>query len=86
MCLLLAMACFKVQGADHRQTCQILEKQPGVLAAQPTGSDLHLFLDEKVTSPEKLAAITPFTYERIVPSLEDVFIALVEREELANAA
>jgi ABC-2 type transport system ATP-binding protein len=82
----LTETCFKVQAADHRETRQILEKQPGVLAAQPTGRDLHLFLDEIVTSPEKLAAITPFTYERIVPSLEDVFIALVEREELASAA
>ncbi len=81
----LKEACFKVKGADNHKTRQILEKQPGVLAAQPTGGDLHLFLDEKVTSPEKLAAITPFTYERIVPSLEDVFIALVEREELAAA-
>ena len=82
----LKEACFKVQGADNHKTRQILEKQPGVLAAQPTGGDLHLFLDEKVTSAEKLAAVTPFTYERILPSLEDVFIALVEREELADAA
>jgi hypothetical protein len=39
-----------------------------------------------VTSPEKLVSITPFHYERITPSLEDVFIALVQREELARAA
>jgi ABC-2 type transport system ATP-binding protein len=82
----LKEACYKVKGADNHQTRQILEQQAGVLAAQPTGGDLHLFLDEKVTSPEKLVAITPFSYERIVPSLEDIFIALVQREELAHAA
>lgn len=82
----LKEACYKVRGADNHETRRILELQSGVLAAQPTGGDLHLFLDEKVTSPEKLVAITPFSYERIVPSLEDVFIALVQREELAHAA
>ena len=32
------------------------------------------------------AEITPFTYQRIVPSLEDVFIALERKEEVAHAA
>jgi ABC-2 type transport system ATP-binding protein len=77
---------YKIQSADHHVTREILEKQPGVLAAQPTGGDLHLFLDKKVTSPEKLTAATPFTWQKIMPSLEDVFIALVQREELARAA
>src|ERR1035438_8273605 len=46
----LEEACYKVQGADNHKIRQILEKQPGVLAAQPTGGDLHLFLDDKITS------------------------------------
>jgi hypothetical protein len=33
-----------------------------------------------------LQKITPFTYQRIVPSLEDVFIALSRKEELNRAA
>ncbi len=59
---------------------------PGCLTVQPMGVDLHLFLDPAVTSPEKLLAITPFEYQKIQPSLEDVFIALVRRQELAHAA
>jgi hypothetical protein len=35
---------------------------------------------------EALLNVTPFTYQRIVPSLEDVFIALERKEEVAHAA
>ncbi|HLX45057.1 MAG TPA: ABC transporter ATP-binding protein [Bryobacteraceae bacterium] len=77
---------FQVQSTDRRKTIEVLEKQPGVLTVQPAGADLHLFLDEKVTSPEKLAEITPFSYRPILPSLEDVFIALSRKEEAPRAA
>jgi ABC-2 type transport system ATP-binding protein len=77
---------FQVQSTDRRKTIELLEKQPGVLTVQPAGADLHLFLDEKVTSPEKLAEITPFSYRPILPSLEDVFIALSRKEEAPRAA
>jgi ABC-2 type transport system ATP-binding protein len=82
----LEEATYKIQSADHHKTKVLLEAQPGVLTAQPTGGDLHLFIDERVTSPEKLVAVTPFSFERITPSLEDVFIALVQREEVAAKA
>jgi hypothetical protein len=39
-----------------------------------------------LTTPEKLRAITPFEYQQIQPSLEDVFIALVRKQEVARAA
>jgi len=71
---------------NHRKTIEILEKQPGVLTVQPAGADLHLFIDPNVTSPEKLAEITSFSFRPIIPSLEDVFIALSRREEVARAA
>ncbi len=51
---------------------------------QPAGADLHLFLDPNVTSPERLAQVTPFGFRPIVPSLEDVFIALARKEECAK--
>jgi ABC-2 type transport system ATP-binding protein len=82
----IGAAVFLVRSKDERQTREILEKQPGVLTVQPSGADLHLFLDPKLTSPEKLVGVTPFGYHPIAPSLEDVFIALVVREELAHAA
>ena len=72
---------YLLMSPDHRKTIEVLEKQPGVLTVQPSGADLHLFVDEKVTSAEKLAEVTPFSFRPIVPSLEDVFIALSRRED-----
>ncbi len=77
---------FLLKSEDHRKTIATLEKQAGVLTVQPAGADMHLFLDPKVTSPEKLVEITPFSFRPILPSLEDVFIALMRKEEMAHAA
>ncbi len=77
---------YLVKADDSRKTREILAGQPGVLMLQPSGADLHLFLDHKVTSPEKLAGITPFAYHPISPSLEDVFIALMQKEDVTRAA
>jgi ABC-2 type transport system ATP-binding protein len=82
----LEEACYKIRSGDHRKTQEVLAKQQGVLTVQPTGADLHLFFNDRMTTIEKLAAVTPFEWERITPSLEDVFIALVRREDAARAA
>lgn len=81
----LEEACYSVTSPDLRATREALEGRPGVVAVQPSGADLHLFLDEKVTSIDGLQQQTSFESRRIQPSLEDVFIALVKREE-ARAA
>jgi ABC-2 type transport system ATP-binding protein len=77
---------FIIKTADAQKTLELLERQPGVLTIQPAGADLHMFLDPHLTSPEKLAAVTPFQFHPIVPSLEDVFIALSRKEEAPRAA
>jgi ABC-2 type transport system ATP-binding protein len=88
----LEEACYRVHSVrpdgsdDTRALRPILKGQPGVLAVEPSGAAVHVFLDEKTTSIEKLAALSPFTYERIVPSLEDVFIAMVRKQEALRAA
>jgi ABC-2 type transport system ATP-binding protein len=82
----LEEACYRIRPTDGRKAREILLKQPGVLSVEPSGADLHLFFDERVTTIEKLAAVTPFEFGRILPSLEDVFIALVRRSEAAHAA
>ncbi len=82
----LKEACYSVTSADLRKTRAALEGQPGVVAVRPSGADLHLFVDESKTSVEKLAQQFPFEHQRISPSLEDVFIALVPREDIARAA
>ncbi len=82
----LPEACYRITSTDHRRTREILEHQPGVLTVQPMGMEMHLFLDPAATSPEKLVSLTPFEYQKIQPSLEDVFIALVRKQEIAHAA
>jgi ABC-2 type transport system ATP-binding protein len=82
----LPEACYRITSADHRRTREALEKQPGVLTVQPMGMEMHLFLEPGITSPEKLLAVTPFEFQKIQPSLEDVFIALVRKQEIAHAA
>jgi ABC-2 type transport system ATP-binding protein len=78
--------CYRIQCDDHRRTREALEHQPGVLTVQPMGMEMHLFLEPNVTSPEKLALVTPFEFHKIQPSLEDVFIALVRKQEPPRAA
>jgi len=82
----IAEVVYLITSNDHRKTMDILETQPGVLAVQPAGADLHLFLDPNATSPERLAQVTPFGFRPIVPSLEDVFIALARKESARSAA
>jgi ABC-2 type transport system ATP-binding protein len=79
-------AYYNIHAADPRRAREILAAQPGVLAVEPAGANLRLYVDERAASAEELTAVTPFTWERIAPSLEDVFIALVREEEIAHAA
>jgi ABC-2 type transport system ATP-binding protein len=82
----LAEEVFLLQCEDQHRTMGELEKLPGVLTVQPAGADLHLFLDPAVTNPDKLASATPFSFRPIVPSLEDVFIALTREQKVRDAA
>lgn len=78
--------CYRVSSGDNRKTRETLTHQPGVLAALPMGADLHVFVQPEHTSIEALHSLIPFTSERIEPSLEDVFIALMYEQEPAHAA
>jgi ABC-2 type transport system ATP-binding protein len=82
----LREACYNVTASDLRATRAALNKQPGVVSVQPSGASLHLFVDETKTSIEALAKVAAFDYKRILPSLEDVFVALVAREAVERAA
>jgi ABC-2 type transport system ATP-binding protein len=78
--------CYQIRSSDNRVLRERLAHEPGVLTVEPSGADLHLFLNPAVTSVEKLASITGFEFHQIQPSLEDVFIALIRKEEAARAA
>jgi ABC-2 type transport system ATP-binding protein len=79
-------AYYRITSADHRKTREALQSHPGVLSILPAGEDLRLIVEAHASSAEELTAVTPFSWHRIPPSLEDVFIALVRQEELSRAA
>jgi len=79
--------CYQVEAPDPRGVREVLLKSEGVLSVEPSGATLHLFLSSARTSPEALrrqleqGGHGPAVFQRIVPSLEDVFIAQVRKAE-----
>jgi ABC-2 type transport system ATP-binding protein len=78
--------CYRIRASDNRALREKLAKEPGVMTVEPSGADLHLFLNPKATTVETLASKVGFEFHEISPSLEDVFIALIRKEEAARAA
>jgi ABC-2 type transport system ATP-binding protein len=81
----LLETCYEVQVQDRRVVKEFLEDSRGVVSVEPAGATLHLFLTPSITSVEELRRVTmdrglgPITFRQIVPSLEDVFIALIRK-------
>jgi ABC-2 type transport system ATP-binding protein len=77
---------YRAEGAGLREARVRLQQTPGVLAAEPAGAAVHVFL----RSPELIDDVrrqSGVSLTSIQPSLEDVFIALIREEEhRANAA
>jgi len=82
----LEEACYEIGSADPRTTRAFLEHLPGVLSVEPAGATLHLFLSEDRSSCEDLARLAAenglgeIVFRKIVPSLEDAFIAMIQKE------
>lgn len=80
-------ACFRIDTPDRVRVREFLQTQPGVVSVEPSGPALHLLLQPGSEGALRAAiaasglAVTGF--EPIVPSLEDVFIALVREVERA---
>jgi ABC-2 type transport system ATP-binding protein len=87
----MAEVCYEVTAPDRRAAREFFEQQPGILSVEASGPTLHLFLVPHETSPDKLAAalnaksLGPAEFREITPSLEDVFIALIRKEEAVHA-
>ena len=77
--------CYQVECPRPREARAWLQTADGVVSVEPSGAALHLFLEPARTSAETLEkALTdrglgPSRLMRIVPSLEDVFIAMVRK-------
>lgn len=77
--------CYRITAPDLRACLEYLRKLPGIISAEPAGAALHLFLWPSQTSEVKLreelekSELGPVSFKQIVPSLEDVFIALIRK-------
>jgi ABC-2 type transport system ATP-binding protein len=80
-------ACYEVQAPQQRAAKQVLQSTEGVVSVEPSGAALHLFLSPNKTSVEALQSklnsqnLGPAEFRPIVPSLEDVFIAMIHKSE-----
>lgn len=74
--------CYEVAAPDRRAAREILAGQPGVLSVEASGAVLHLFLTPNTTPVSRLQALVEGSrFVQIEPSLEDVFIALIRKQE-----
>ncbi len=86
-----ARALLRVDSSDTPGTMRALEHEPGVLDVAVFGAGLHVTVEDAAAAmariPEMLAAqsISLNRLEAIEPSMEDVFVSLVEAEEQKRA-
>lgn len=83
----LRPSCFAVRSGDLRRIRAEAQTVPSVDGAEPAGAALHIYLDPEQTSADQVASqlkergLPDVHLEPMDPSLEDVFIALIRREE-----
>jgi ABC-2 type transport system ATP-binding protein len=80
----LTVACYEVSGSHLRAVGDLLRTCEGVVSADVAGATLHLLISmehDVRTLVERVheARLGPITLRRIVPSLEDVFIAVLRQ-------
>jgi ABC-2 type transport system ATP-binding protein len=84
--VLLEVACLRPLDAQP-----LLEGEPGILEASVFGTRLHVVVTDETAGRQSIEralwrGFAPVSAERIVPSLEDVFIHCIEAEEGTRAA
>jgi ABC-2 type transport system ATP-binding protein len=76
--------CYALRCADYRKARDLLRTLDGVASVTPAGAELHLFIDSATCTPDEierqlnLIGLGPVELRRVVPSLEDAFILLME--------
>lgn len=81
----LAPYCYHAGAPDLRAARARLLREAGVLGAEPAGAALHVYLRDNA-DPDSVARAAGVELSPLEPSLEDVFIAFIRREENHAAA
>lgn len=74
---------WQVQSPDPRGIREHLRGVQGVVSVEASGPMLHVFADPEMPSRSLELAVPGITVNKITPSLEDVFIAHIRRQEKA---
>jgi ABC-2 type transport system ATP-binding protein len=78
----LAADCYEVEAEDLPAAREHLQNREGVLGVQPFGPSLHVLVNPALASPESLRKGSgAATFKLISPSLEDVFLAVLQSTE-----
>ena len=77
--------CYEVMADNLRGFRNHLASRPGVVSAEPFGTTLHVFLEKSVDPTVLERAEFGSRYRSITPSLEDIFIATVRKDEREKA-
>jgi ABC-2 type transport system ATP-binding protein len=81
-----------LKGPDPYQAREVLQQTPAVRHLTMFGAALHLVVDDEaagsqaVTGSLRAGGIDDFDLQAVTPSLEDVYIALVESQAKADSA
>ena len=81
--------CYRVVTSDQAAARDTMAAVPGVLAVEPSGAHLHVYIAAEGSADavrQRLVerGLEPSDFEKIMPSLEDVFIDLVRRSGGGN--
>ena len=73
--------CYEITTPNQRGARETLSKRADVLSAESSGPVLHVFADAGTAPSALISGFPGATIQPITPSLEDVFIAMIRREE-----
>jgi ABC-2 type transport system ATP-binding protein len=81
---------FQLDSSDPLETMRALEGLPGIHDVAVFGGGLHVTVDDPAAAESRIRqalaakSIEVKRLEKIMPSMEDVFVAIIEAEERAN--
>lgn len=83
--------CYAIEASTEAPNLRAMREKlrncAGVLSVESSGDSLHVLISPGKTSPQVLQeTVGPVIFRPIVPSLEDVFIATIRKEERQDAA
>jgi ABC-2 type transport system ATP-binding protein len=79
--------CYELECPDRPSARDILLALPGILSVEPSGPTLHAFLDPDIVQVSQIQSVLqdrafqPLTIKQITPTLEDIFIAEIQKAE-----